>query len=55
MRSAVRRVVVHDTGERLAALALGEGDLMLAGAIDAIEGVEGEEFAVEVELAEEGR
>jgi valyl-tRNA synthetase len=50
MRSAVRRVVVHDTGERLAALELGQGDLLLAGAIDRIEGVEDEEFGVEVEL-----
>ena len=53
MRSPVRRVVVHDTGERLAALELGRGDLLLAGAIEAIEGVEDEEFGVEVELAEE--
>ncbi len=53
MRSPVRRVVVHDTGERLAALELGRGDLLLAGAIEAIERVEEEEFTVEVELAEE--
>jgi valyl-tRNA synthetase len=53
MRAPVKRVVVCDTGERLEALALGEDDLLLAGAIDAIERVEAEQFAVEVELAEE--
>jgi valyl-tRNA synthetase len=50
MRSPVRRVIVRDTGERLAALELGQGDLLMAGAIDAIEGIEDEEFGVEVEL-----
>jgi valyl-tRNA synthetase len=50
MRAPVARVVVRDTGERLAALELGQGDLVLAGAIEAIAGVEDEEFAVEVEL-----
>ena len=53
MRAPVKRVVVCDTSERLEALALGEDDLLLAGAIDAIERVEAEQFAVEVELAEE--
>ncbi len=53
MRAPVRRVVVRDTAERLAALALGEGDLLAAGAIDELELVEDGEFAVEVELAEE--
>jgi valyl-tRNA synthetase len=50
MRAPVRRVIVHDTAQRLVALELGQGDLLLAGAIDAIEGVEDGEFAVEVEL-----
>jgi hypothetical protein len=45
---------VRDTAERLSALALGEGDLRLAGSIELLEHVEDGEFAVEVELAEEG-
>ena len=53
MRAPVRRVRVRDTAERLLALELGEGDLLLAGAIEGIEQIEAEEFAVEVELAEE--
>ena len=53
MRAPVRRVLVRDTPERLAALALGEGDLLTAGTIELLELVEGEEFAVEVELAEQ--
>jgi hypothetical protein len=53
MRAPVTRVLVRDTAERLAALELGAGDLRQAGAIERIESVEGEEFAVEVELAEE--
>jgi valyl-tRNA synthetase len=53
MRAPVRRVVVRDTAERLAALALGEGDLLAAGTIEQLEPVEDGEFAVEVELAEE--
>jgi valyl-tRNA synthetase len=53
MRAPVRRVVVRDTAERLAALALGEGDLLAAGTIEHLEPVEDGEFAVEVELAEE--
>ncbi|MFI4977619.1 MAG: valine--tRNA ligase [Solirubrobacterales bacterium] len=54
MRAPVRRVIVRDTAERLRALELGEGDLLLAGAIEGIEPVEAEELGVEVELAEEG-
>jgi valyl-tRNA synthetase len=50
MRAPVRRVLVRDTAERLAALALGEGDLVAAGAIELLEKVEDGEFAVEVEL-----
>ena len=53
MRAPVRRVLVRDTAERLSALALGEGDLLEAGTIERIEMAEAEEFAVEVELAEE--
>ena len=53
MRAPVSRVVVRDTAERLAALALGESDLLLAGSIELLEPVEDGEFAVEVELAAE--
>jgi valyl-tRNA synthetase len=51
MRSPVRRVVVRDTAQRLQALELGSGDLVAAGAIELLEPVEDEGFAVEVELA----
>jgi valyl-tRNA synthetase len=53
MRAPVRRVVVRDTAQRLQALELGSGDLVAAGAIESLEPVEDESFAVEVELAEE--
>jgi valyl-tRNA synthetase len=53
MRAPVERVVVRDTAERLHALRLGEGDLLQAGSIERIETAEDEQFAVEVELAEE--
>jgi hypothetical protein len=53
MRAPVRRVTVRDTPQRLAALELCTGDLLDAGAIEALEQVEAEEFAVEIELAEE--
>ena len=53
MRALVSRVVVRDTSERLAALALGEGDLLQAGSIELLEPVEDGEFGVDVELAEE--
>jgi len=55
MRAPVTRVLVRDTAERLAALALGEDDLLQAGSIERLEKVEAGdgEFAVEVELAEE--
>ena len=54
MRAPVTRVVVRDSAERLAALELGAGDLMMAGTIELIEPVvDGDgEFAVEVELAQ---
>jgi valyl-tRNA synthetase len=54
MRAPVRRVVVRDTAERLAALQLGLGDLRQAGAIELLETVQDGDFAVEVQLAEEG-
>ncbi len=53
MRAPVARVVVRDTVERLGALELGEGDLLQAGCIEALVPVVADEFAVEVELAEE--
>jgi valyl-tRNA synthetase len=53
MRAPVKRVIVRDSAERLAALELGSGDLIQAGSIEALEPLEAEEFAVEVELAEE--
>jgi valyl-tRNA synthetase len=53
MRAPVRRVLVCDTSERLSALELGSGDLLQAGSIEALEQREAEEFAVEIELAEE--
>ncbi len=53
MRAPVERVTVRDTPERLAALALGEDDLLTAGAIERLELIEDGEFAVEVELARE--
>jgi valyl-tRNA synthetase len=55
MRAPVTRVVVSDTAERLAALELGEDDLLQAGSIERIEKLEADEFGVEVELAEEDR
>jgi valyl-tRNA synthetase len=53
MRAPVRRVVVRDSAERLHALELGTGDLLLAGSIEQLEPVADGEFAVEVELAPE--
>jgi valyl-tRNA synthetase len=53
MRAPVRRVVVHDTPERLQALGLGSDDLLLAGSIERLDTVVADEFAVEVELAEQ--
>jgi valyl-tRNA synthetase len=53
MRAPVSRVTVRDTPQRLAALELCTGDLLDAGAIEALEQVEAEEFAVEIELAQE--
>jgi valyl-tRNA synthetase len=53
MRAPVTLVRVSDTPERLDALELGSGDLMLAGSIERIETAVAEELSVEVELAEE--
>jgi valyl-tRNA synthetase len=58
MRAPVSRVLVRDAPQRLAALALGREDLLLAGSIEALELVEiaeeeEEAFAVVVELAED--
>jgi valyl-tRNA synthetase len=53
MRAPVKRVLVHDTPERLRALELCRGDLLEAGSIESLQGVEAEELAVEVELADE--
>jgi len=53
MRAPVTRVVVHDTAERLHALELGSDDLQQAGAIELLEVVRDDDFAVEVELAPE--
>ena len=53
MRAPIERVLVRDTAERLGALELGVSDLLAAGSIERLETAPGEEFAVEVELAEE--
>jgi valyl-tRNA synthetase len=55
MRAPVLRVVVRDTAQRLQALELGSDDLVAAGAIELLEPIEDEAFAVEVELAPETR
>jgi len=51
LRTPVDRVVVHDTPERLAALARAESDLCDAGKIAALTTEIGAELRVEVELA----
>jgi valyl-tRNA synthetase len=51
MRAPVSHVRVHDTPARLAALQLGLGDLLAAGAIETLEPVAADEPAVEVTLA----
>jgi valyl-tRNA synthetase len=53
MRAPVTLVRVSDTPERLDALELGAGDLMLAGSIERVETAVADELSVEVELAEE--
>ncbi len=57
MRAPVTRIVVHDTAERLDALELAVDDLRLAGSIATIDTAvlgDGDEFAVDVELADDG-
>jgi valyl-tRNA synthetase len=51
LRTPADRVVVHDTAERLAALARAESDLREAGKIVTLTTEVGPEFRVEVELA----
>jgi valyl-tRNA synthetase len=51
MRTPVARVLVRDAPERLAALELGSGDLLAAGAIEHLDAEQRQEFSVEVELA----
>jgi valyl-tRNA synthetase len=51
MRAPVHQARVYDTPARLRALQLGLGDLLQAGAIEQLEPVESDEFAVEVALA----
>jgi valyl-tRNA synthetase len=53
MRAPVARVVVRDSAERLVSLELGSADLRQAGSIETIETVVGDEFAVDVQLADE--
>jgi valyl-tRNA synthetase len=53
MRAPVARAVVHDTPERLHALELAADDLRLAGSIETIDTVVADEFAVDVQLAQE--
>jgi valyl-tRNA synthetase len=53
MRAPVKRVIVHDRSERLQALELASDDLVQAAVIEQLELVPAEEFAVEVELADE--
>ncbi len=52
LRVDVERVVVRDQRERLDALNLAVGDVKEAGRVRVLEMTEGEEFEVEVELAE---
>jgi valyl-tRNA synthetase len=52
LRVEVERAVVHDTPERLAALALVADDVREAGRIRSLETAEAGELQVEVELAE---
>src|SRR5262249_14670700 len=47
----VRQVVVHDTAERLAALARAQGELGEAGKIEQVSTAEAAELRVDVELA----
>jgi valyl-tRNA synthetase len=53
MRAPVRRLVVHDTEERLRALALGADDLCSAGSVQTLDTAPAEQAEVEVELADD--
>jgi valyl-tRNA synthetase len=53
MRAPVKRALVSDKPEHLAALELGLDDLILAGSIEQLDRAEGPELSVEVELDEE--
>ena len=55
LMTPVDRVVVHDTAERLTALALAASDVREAGKIAGLETVTAPELRVEVELAAPGR
>jgi valyl-tRNA synthetase len=52
LRAPVGQLIVRDTPERLAKLALAEDDLRDAGSIEKLEALEAEEPAIEVELAD---
>jgi hypothetical protein len=52
LRAPVRRVVVHDTPDRLAKLELAREDVCEAGSIDRLDPVEADGFSIEVELAD---
>jgi valyl-tRNA synthetase len=51
LRAEVRRALVRDTPERLAALRQAEGDLRTAANITTLETAEAEQLAVETEMA----
>jgi valyl-tRNA synthetase len=52
LRAPVRRVVVHDTPDRLAKLEVAREDVCEAGSIDRLDVVEADGFSIEVELAD---
>jgi len=52
LRAPVRRIVVHDAPNRLAKLALAEGDVREAGSIGVLERIEADEASIEVELGD---
>jgi valyl-tRNA synthetase len=52
LRAPVRRVVVHDTPDRLDKLAMAEDDVCEAGSIATLERVGSDALSIEVELAE---
>jgi valyl-tRNA synthetase len=52
LRAVVDRAVVRDTAERLQALKAALGDVREAGNVRALDFIEADDFAVDVELAE---